>query len=112
MAAIINIPVEGTDKPEPEVEVHVKDCSRNPSNQLILDDQKIYRMLMELHAQDLDRIALLTERLGIRCKDDVIRYCLAQVTWWVLSGPMAGASVPSSSHTGSSSSSDHKYGYQ
>ena len=106
MAAIINIPVEGPSTQEPEL--HIKNCSKSSSNHVIVDDQKTYRMLLELFDSDLSRISLLTDRLGIQCKDDVIRYCLAQVTWWVLSGPMAGASSPS--HT--SSTSDHKYGYQ
>lgn len=108
--AAINIPVDGPNQQEPEQELHMKTCSKCDSNQVIIDDQKVYRMLLELNNQDLDRIDLLTARLGIVCKDDVIRYCLAQVTWWVLSGPMAGASS-SSSHTGSSSDG-HKYGYQ
>lgn len=105
--AAVNIPVEGSDTlPLPTS----KNCSNTP--QFYMDEKKAVRMLLELYDSDLSRIQLLTDRLGIVCKDDVIRYCLAQVTWWVLSGPMAGASAPSHVSTTNSNSGGSKYGYQ
>jgi len=59
----------------------------------VIPDSKNVRLSIELTPAEQERMGLLTERLGMRHPDDIIRYCIAQVTWWVLSGPMSTAAL-------------------
>lgn len=80
-------------------------------------DQSTVKIQIDLNKSDIERMALLTDRLGIVHKDDIVRYCLSQVCWWVLSGPMGGSSLPSqqSRHVVVEEpvkTDTHRYGYQ
>jgi hypothetical protein len=44
---------------------------------------------LKWNASDKKRLAFLHQRLGITRDDEIVRYALAQVTWWCLSGPNA-----------------------
>src|SRR5690242_18835963 len=80
-----------------------------------IPDTKNVRLSLELTPAELERMGLLTERLGIRHPDDIIRYCIAQVTWWVLAGPMSTATLQeamssSKQQSHSQSHDDKRYG--
>ena len=49
-----------------------------------------------LNPNDRARMNFLVTRLGITHEADVVRYCMSQVTYWIMSAPIDPSNKPNS----------------